>query len=270
MKLFNNLINGELIKLKSEKFLYNQRIAGKVAANAIQLLCDLVSNKTTNSLLELDNIVGNFITENGCSATFKNYKGFPNNCCFSVNKILVHGVAINYKLQEGDMITFDLGATFKNSYIADTATTVIYGEASSSEHIRLLNATKEALKRGIGAAKVGNRIGDIGSAIYKSAKGNGYDVYTNYGGHGICMTNDGVGIPHARPFVSNRSNPNEGVRIQEGMVIAIEPLLTQGSTETYVDKDGWTVWGKQINCHEEHSIYIHADGPEIITKRKDE
>ena len=268
MRHTNILQSGELIRLKSPSFLFNQRIAGRIAAEAILLLKEYITNNTTKNLIELDDIVGKFIIENNCYPTFKNYKNFPNNCCFSINKILVHGVATKQILQKGDAITFDLGTTF-NGAIADTAATFVYGE-STIEQNKLIKATQEALYKGISVAKVGNRIGDIGHAIYKSAKGNGYDVYTRYGGHGICVNNDGTGRPHAPPFVSNRSLPHEGVRIQPGMTIAIEPLLTRGSTETYIANDGWTVEGKQLNCHFEHTIFIHEDHIEIITKRPDE
>lgn len=254
------------IKLKNDEWLKKQRIAGKIAAGALMLLSGLIKEKTTKSLIELDLIAEEYIIKNGGIPTFKGYGSppFPNSCCISVNNQLVHGVVTNYILQEGDLVSFDLGVTIEG-VIADTAITCIYGEAKTSMHTKLLKATKEALKKGIDAAKVGNRIGDIGNAIYKSAKNNGFNVIINYGGHGI-----DINTPHAFPFVPNKAQLNEGIRIQPGLTIAIEPLLTPGPIDTWVGDDNWTVYTKDINNHMEHTIFVHNDSTEIITDRQEQ
>lgn len=264
----SNFSDHSLIKLNGQNWLDKQRVAGKVAADAISLLVDLIKEKTTMTLLEMSEMAEKYIIDNGCSPTFKGYKGhgikeFPAAVCISVNHQLVHGIPTNYILKDGDLISFDLGATFEGA-IGDTATTVIYGEANP-EHTRLINATKECLKKAINVAKIGNHIGEIGNAIYKCAKGYGYNVVVPYGGHGISWNS-----PHTLPFIANRALPTEGIRIQSGLTIAIEPLLTLGSVETWVDVDGWTVNCKSLCAHEEHSIYVHEDYTEIITKRSDE
>jgi methionyl aminopeptidase len=117
--------------------------------------------------------------------------------------------------------------------------------------------------QGIQAVRVGKRLGCIGEAIYKSAKNNGFSIIQQYGGHGISW-----GTPHASPFVANKSSANEGMRMQNNLTLAIEPMLTMGSTKTWTDEDGWTVWCEaEISAHWEHTIYLHEDRVEIITDR---
>ena len=259
-------ING-FLKLKNQDWLEKQRVAGKVAASCLVMLEKEVRSGTNKSMIELDRIAGEFICDNGCQVTFFGYKGFPGNICVSINEQLVHGIPTERRLQEGDLVSFDLGATYQNC-IADTAITIIFGEARKPEHTRLVLATEEALMKGIAAIKVGNRLGCIGNAIYRSARGNGFEVITQYGGHGIDTRADGTGQPHAPPFVSNKASLDEGIRIQPGLVIAIEPLLCTASTQTVVDQDGWTVKTLSgISAHYEHSVYVHEDHVEIITDR---
>jgi len=254
-------------KLKDAQWLENQRVAGKVVAQALMLLENEVKNKTKLTTLELSRLAENFILSKDCLCTFKNYKGFPEAVCISVNKQLVHGIPDNYTLQEGDVIKFDLGATYKNA-IADSALTCIYGEPIKSEHIKLIESTEEALLKGIKSIDMDCQIGSIGHAINKSAKNNGFNIINNYGGHGICNHEDGSGMPHAPPFVANKANTNEGIRFAPGLVLAIEPLLCIGSPETKTSNDKWTVTTEGINAHFEHSVFIHEDHVEIITWRE--
>ena len=257
------------LKLKDKNFLDKQRVAGKVVARSLSMLESLVKEKTNLSTLELSRLVDDFIVSQNCIPTFKNYKGFPAAVCISVNNALVHGIPNDYKLQDGDVVKFDLGATFENT-IADSALTCIYGEPKKQEHVKLIKACEEALMKGIAAIKVGNNLGCIGNAIYKSAKGNGYSVVTAYGGHGICNHSDGSGMPHAPPFVCNRANPNERIRIQPGLVVAIEPMLLPYDVSTTTLDDGWTVVTKEVGTHQEHSIFVHDDCVEILTWRENE
>lgn len=248
-------------KLKGESWLEKQRVAGKVAAGALLLLEKLVREKAPLTLSEMNGIAEDYIWQNKCIPTFKNYKGtFPAGVCMSVNKQLVHGIPTNYKLQEGDVVSFDLGTTFEGA-IADTAITCVYGEAKA-EHLKIIKATEEALMKGIAAIGVGKKLGVIGHAIFRSAKGNGFNVVDDYGGHGLDWN-----IPHASPFVSNKSDPEEGFRIQPGLAIAIEPMLVPKDTSTEISEDGWTVLTKEIGAHFEHSVYVHEDHVEIITGR---
>lgn len=265
----DHLKNNEFIKLKDKDWLDKQRVSGKVTADTLSMLENHVKDKSKLSLLELDKIAENYILSQKCIPTFLGYNGFPNACCISVNNQLVHGIPTDYVLQDGDVVTFDLGATFEG-VISDSALTCIYGEPKKQEHVKMVNACEEALFKGLSAIKVGSHLGVIGNAIYRSAKGNGFNVIENYGGHGIDISDSGEGIPHAAPFVGNKASPDEGIRIQPGLTIAIEPLLCFGSTSTRVSSDGWTVVMDGVCVHTEHSIYVHQDHVEILTWRENE
>jgi len=265
MRSGNNTI-GDLVILHDEKFLERQRIAGKVTASTLSLLENLVKEKANLSLSEMDKMADEHIRKNSCEPTFYMYKGFPSHCCFSVNKQLVHGVATNYKLKDGDIISFDLGATYEGA-IADSAITCIFGDPVLERHSILVKDTQRSLYKGIQAAKTGNRLGAIGSAIWHYARSKGWGVITHYGGHGLEYNK-----PHANPFVANKGEPDAGLRLLPNMTLAIEPMLTSGSTKTWVDEgDKWTVWC-EADCsgHFEHSIFIHEDRVEVLTKRDGE
>ena len=253
--------DSSLVRLKDKNWLEKQRVAGRIAAETLLLLEGFVKDKTIHSLLVLNEVAENYITKNGGIPTFKGYKGFPAGVCMSVNKELVHGIPKNYVLQDGDLISFDLGVTVDGA-IADTAISCIFGEPKSERHVTLMRATEESLMKGIEAIQVGKRLGVIGQAISKHAKPYGFGLITNYGGHGLDWN-----IPHAPPFVENKSDENRGVRIQPGLAIAIEPMLVLGSTVTTTLNDGWTVVTPDWGAHFEHSIYVHEDHVEIITDR---
>jgi methionyl aminopeptidase len=262
----NPFSQNTIIKLKNKEWLDKQRVAGKVVAQTLNLLENLVKEKSKLSLLEMDKVATEFIVKNNCKPTFLNYKGFPAAVCMSVNKVLTHGIPSDYYLKDGDIISFDLGATFEET-IADAAITCIYGDPKSQEHIDLVRVTEESLLKGIGAISVGSRVGVIGEAISKHARKHNFGVISQYGGHGICRNADGTGMPHAAPFISNDSTPDEGVRIAPGLAIAIEPLLCIGSPKTKVLNDGWSVVTENISAHFEHSIFIHENSVEILTDR---
>lgn len=258
----NNFNVISLIRLKDQNWLEKQRVAGKVIAGTLSLLESLVKEKTTKSLIELNSIAEEYILKNNCTCTFKNYKGFPAGVCISVNKQLVHGIPTNYYLQDGDIVTFDLGATFEGA-IADSAITCIFGNPKSELHQKVVSTTQDALMKGIEAVKIGQKLGNIGYSISRVAKKAGLNIIENYGGHGLDWN-----TPHSAPFVANKSTPDEGIIIQPGLSIAIEPMLTDGSTRTWVDNDGWTVWcDSNISAHFEHSIFVHENTVEIITDR---
>lgn len=265
MKISQKFNSNDILVCRDQQWLEKQRVAGKVVAGALSLLENLVKEKTKLTLLELSKIAEDFIIQNKCTPTFKGYKGFPEAVCCSVNKQLVHGIPGNNCLQEGDVVSFDLGATFEG-VIADSANTLIYGEAVSKEHINLINTTREALYAAINKIKIGSQLGVIGDTIYKIGKRNGYGVVHHYGGHGITENN-----PHCFPFVSNKDEINNGIRFQPGVTIAIEPLFVLGGDNfTYTGNDGWTVLTRNISCHMEHTIFIHEDKVEILTLREDE
>lgn len=262
MKIDVNKKEAGMMVLWDQDHLNKLRVAGKVAADALSLLVDAVASGTKMTEIQLSKMAEDYIVSKGCKATFKGYKGFPEAVCISVNKTLVHGVPRNKQLVDGDVITFDLGATFEGM-IGDTATTCIYGSANR-EHEILANATKLALKEAIKKIKIGKRLGIIGETIYKIGKSNGLSVVHQYGGHGI-----GVNKPHSFPFVSNKDSEDNGIRFQSGMTLCLEPLFVLGNDNfTYIAEDNWSVNCRNICAHEEHTVFVHDDGVEILTERQ--
>jgi methionyl aminopeptidase len=274
MKYQNKNYGSEFIILQNEQWISDVRIAGKACAEIMILLENLIKDKTKLSLLDIDRFTEEEIIKRDCIPTFKNYRGFPNSLCVSINTGLVHGVPKEYYLKEGDLVSFDFGATFgegNHKAIADNAITLIYGTPNSNEDVRLIETTKKCLENGINAIQIGKKIGIIGNAIYKTANNAGYKVIENYGGHGLTGLIDGENMPHGQPFICNRAYADDGVRFQNGMCIAIEPLLTKGDIKTSTDTiDKWTVSTEKLNAHWEHTILILDNKVEVITRRKNE
>ncbi len=274
MKIGSAVGVGQLVNLHSEDWLARQRIAGKVAAKTLSELERLVSVKSNLTTRELSEVAESVIFDHGCEPTFKGYKGhgsvpFPAAVCISVNRQVVHGVPTDYRLQEGDLVSFDLGATYQGA-VADSAITCCFGEYKSKQHQDLVVGTRQALLSGIQAVVVGKRLGSIGHAVYKKAQEYNISVITQYGGHGISETHDRKPMPHATPFVANKAEPNEGIVMQKGLVIAIEPQCCIGSPKTRVGADKWTVETEGVSAHFEHSVFLHENTVEIITLRENE
>lgn len=254
--------NHNLIKLKDSNWLSRQQVAGKCVAGVLQTLNEMVVNKAPNlSLKQMEDEALRQILAAQCTPTFQGYKGFPGAICLSVNKQLVHGIPSDYLLQEGDVVKFDLGATYQGA-IADAAVTAIYGKPKSPQHVELLEVCKESLNQAIKSIQIGKNLGCIGNTIHKYVTSRSrFSLITDYGGHGIDEN-----IPHAPPFVANKAKANEGPRIQEGLAIAIEPMLVIGDNITRIASDGWTVITAGIGAHFEHSIYVGLDKIHIVTE----
>lgn len=182
---------------------------------------------------ELDRIAEQYIRDNGAEPAFLGYNGFPYTLCLSVNETVVHGFPSEYILQEGDVVSVDCGTKYKG-YIGDSAYTFPVGEVSE-ETKRLLDATKASLYKGIEKAVAGSRIGDIGNAIQSYVESLGFSVVREMVGHGIGKK------MHESPEVPNYGRPGRGVKLQEGMVICIEPMINAGRKEVYLDDNGWGV-----------------------------
>ena len=201
-----------LIQLMGNSWLENARIAGKVVRDSLNLLQNYVNNKTELTALELSKEIEKFILSNNCQATFKGYKGFPEAVCISINNELVHGIPKNFKFKDGDIISFDLGATYNGS-IADAAITCVYGNYKTESHKEILELTKQTLEASISSIKIGNRIGSIGETIFNFVKNNkkhNLNLIQNYGGHGISIDRLGNGVPHSDPFISNKDLSTNG------------------------------------------------------------
>lgn len=255
----------QLILLHSNQFLVNQRIAGKCVGECLRTLKRIIEHGAPDLTPKvLEGIASGIIADFKCIPTFHLYKGFSGKICVSVNKELVHGIPDNRKLISGDVVKVDLGATFHGA-IADAALTAVVGGCQNQKNQELIEICQLSLTNAIAAVKVGKPLGCIGSSINHVVKKTRFGLITQYGGHGISITEDGVGIPHASPFVCNKSQANEGIIIQAGMSLAIEPMLVIGGTETKVLSDGWTVMGNGISAHFEHTIFVHQDKVEVMT-----
>jgi methionyl aminopeptidase len=241
---------GEIISLKDQLWLRRQKIAGNVLSNLHREIFSMMKRKSSITLNDLGKFSDEFIRHNDCTPTFYQYRGFPGCICTSLNKELVHGIPRDIVLKEGDVLKVDIGTTFEGA-IADCAVTYVYGKPSE-QISKLLISCQEALSEAIQSVKIGSRIGIIGKTIFEKSKKDGFGVISTYGGHGI-----GYNKLHDNPFVPNKSKEDEGIVIQPGLSIAIEPMFVIGNnTHTRLNSDGWTVLTKEIGAHFEHSITI--------------
>lgn len=212
------------------------------------------------STLELDRIAEEFIRSHGALPAFKGYEGFPNALCISINDVVVHGIpSAKSILKEGDVVSIDCG-TLKNGFYGDSAYTFEVGEVAD-EIRKLLRVTKESLYQGIAKAVVGMRIGDIGYAVQSWCEKEGYSVVREMVGHGV-----GRHL-HEDPQVPNYGRQGNGVKLKEGMVIAIEPMINLGKRHVFMENDGWTIRTKdgKPSAHFEHTIAIGKQGADILS-----
>jgi len=208
---------------------------------------------------ELDVIAAKEVERLGAKPSFKGYRGFPANVCVSVNDEVVHGIPGERVLRQGDIVSLDLGVSYMG-FQGDAAITVGVGEIVSQAK-ELLEATKGGLKAGIAAAHAGGRLGDISAAIQNYAETRGYSVVREYSGHGIGRE------MHEEPQIPNFGLPGTGPVLQEGMTLALEPMVNVGDWRTRVGDDQWTVLTADgsLSAHFEHTIAITDGEPEVLT-----
>lgn len=234
--------------------------ASKLTADTLSLLEKTV--KPGISTLELDCIAEEYIRAHGGIPSCKGYEGYPASLCTSVNDMVVHGIPSAKKiLRKGDIISIDLVVEL-NGYMGDSCITIPVGH-TNKKNLQLIEVTEQALFAGIKQAVPGNHVGDIGYAVEKTVKPYGYGVLREYVGHGI-----GTDM-HEDPEIPNYGTPGHGPRLEEGMVICIEPMITMGSAEILTLRDGWgvvTADGKPA-AHIEHTVVVTKDGPRILTLR---
>ena len=249
-----------MIDYKTEEEIELQResslLVGKTLAEVAKIIRPGVST------LDLDKIAEEFIHDNNAIPGFKDYNGFPNSLCTSVNEQVVHGIPNNKPLKEGDIVSVDCGV-YKNEFFGDSAYTFTVGEVSV-EIQQLLDVTKQSLLLGLEQAIVGNRIGDIGYAIQKYSESHGYGVVRELVGHGL-----GRAL-HEAPEVPNYGRRRSGLKLKEGLVLAIEPMINLGVKEVRQLKDGWTIVtadGKP-SAHFEHDVAIRKGKPEVLSTFK--
>ncbi|MBQ1686869.1 MAG: type I methionyl aminopeptidase [Ruminococcus sp.] len=247
-----------MVSLKTARELSLMKDACRISAEALRAAGEAV--KPGISTLEIDTIVRQYIEKQGATPSFLGYGGFPASACISVNNVVIHGIPKpTTVLKDGDIVSIDTGACYRG-YHGDNAYTFPCGSISA-EAQRLLDATRESLYEGIKQATVGNRIGDIGSAVQEYVEARSYSVVRKYVGHGV-----GAKL-HEDPNVPNYGTKGKGIRLLPGMTIAIEPMVNEGTHHTRVLGDKWTVVtvDGRLSAHFEHTIAITPDGPKILT-----
>jgi len=231
--------------------------AGQVVADVIALLAENMQPGITTG--DLDAIAEEHIRSRGGVPTFKGYRGYPASICVSPNAMVVHGIPGEYELQGGDVVSVDVGVTL-GGFVADSAWTFGVGEVSP-EAEQLMQATQAALEAGIEQARAGNRVGDISAAVQRSAERAGYSVIRSLVGHGVGRS------MHEEPQIPNYGEPGRGPRLEPGMTLAIEPMISAGSPEIYVHEDQWSISTSDdsLTAHFEHTVAVTDDAPRILT-----
>ena len=231
--------------------------AGEILVATLELLEGKI--RPGVSTAELDAIAERFIRSRGATPTFKGYRGFPGSICASPNAMVVHGIPGPYRLKGGDTISVDVGVTL-DGWVADAARTFPV-EKVSPQARRLLAATEEALHAGVAQCLPGNRMGDVSSAIQRVAEGAGLSIVRSLVGHGVGRS------MHEDPQVPNYGKPGKGPLLEEGMVLAIEPMTTAGRPGVRVGGDGWAIYSEDGSptAHFEFTVAVTAQGPRVLT-----
>ena len=246
-----------MIIRKSQSEIETMARAGKVVADTLALLQESIRPGVTTE--ELDRLAEDYIRAQGGYPTFKGYKGYPAAICASPNDMVVHGIPGGYRLADGDVLSIDVGVTL-DGFVADSAWTYAVGEISP-EADRLLDACQRALYAGIEQARLGNDVGDISAAVQRVTEDAGFSVIRSLVGHGVGRS------MHEDPQVPNFAGPYRGPKLQEGMTIAIEPMITAGGAEVFLHDDDWSISTEDASlaAHFEHTVAVTAEGPRILT-----
>ncbi len=250
-------------QLKSPSEIDAMAAAGAALGECLDLLVAAVAPGVT--LLELDELAESAIRERGGTPAFLGYPGapgavdFPGSICSSLNDVVVHGIPSPVTLEDGDILSVDCGLIL-DGWVADSARTVPVGSISAAA-AELVSVTETALQRGIQAARPGNTIGDIGHAVQTEVESGGFSVVRSLVGHGVGRS------MHEDPQVPNYGRPGEGLPIEPGLVIAIEPMVNAGGYDVTVDEDRWTIRTKDgsLSAHAEHTVAVTESGPRILT-----
>lgn len=252
-----------MVRLKTKKEIELLTTGGRLLGELLNRLVAKVKPGVTGR--HLDQLAQQWISEAGTKPSFLGYgpggsEPFPAALCVSVNNAVVHGLLNDELLKEGDIVGLDLGIIYKNLYL-DAARTVPVGKISD-EAEQLLLVTREALRLGITAAQIGNTIGDIGASVQEYVEGEGYGVVRQLVGHGV-----GYAV-HEEPQVPNFGTAGKGLKLQDGLVLAIEPMVTIGNPLVSTGKDGWTVVTKDgsLAAHEEDTVAITSRGTRVLTR----
>lgn len=250
---------GAKVELKNSHELALMRKAGRVVSDVLDALERAA--RAGMSTWELDRLAEEITYERGAKPAFKGYLGFPASLCASVNEEVVHGIPSRKRvLREGDLLKLDFGASYEG-YFADAARTVAIGKGSAASR-RLMESTRDALERAIAQMCPGNSLGDLGHAIQSHVEALGFSVVRDFVGHGIGRS------LHEPPHVPNFGKPGKGLKLAAGMVLAIEPMVNQGSADVRILADDWTAVTEdgQLSAHFEHTVLVTEAGPEVLTR----
>jgi methionyl aminopeptidase len=250
-------VSNKNIILKSERELEIMRPAGAIAAKVLDDISGFIRPGVTTK--QVDEFAGERIKFYGAKSAFLGYRKYPCQTCISVNDEVVHGIAGDRQLRLGDIVSLDVGVTYKG-FIGDTARTVAVGGCGVQAQ-RLMDVTEQALYVGIEQAKAGNRVTDISRAIQNYVEGNGFSVVREFVGHGVGRT------VHEEPQVPNFVDARSNAKLVPGMTIAIEPMVNAGQPGVKMLNDGWTVVTQDgsLSAHFEHTVLITEGEPEILT-----
>jgi methionyl aminopeptidase len=246
------------VELKTKGELAAMVRAGDVAGRTLKAVADAIEVGITTK--ELDRIAEKFIRTNGGVPTFIGYRGYPASLCVSINDEVVHGIPGSRKIKAGDVVSVDVAATV-DGFVGDTATTVLV-EPVSKEAARLWSVTEASLEAAIESMRVGKRLGDVSAAVQAVIDAAKLGIVRDFVGHGIGRA------MHEEPAVPNYGKAGTGIRLEPGLVLAIEPMVTLGNFDVRVLSDGWTVVTRDgsLAAHIEHTIAVTEDGPRVLTK----
>jgi methionyl aminopeptidase len=246
-----------MIIRKSEKEIDAMARAGRVVADTLALLGETLRAGVTTK--ELDEVAEEYIRSQGGVPSFKGYHGFPASICTSPNSMVVHGIPGSYRVEEGNLISVDVGVTL-GGFVADSAYTFAVGQIDD-ETQRLLDVCQAALEAGIEQARAGNHIGDISAAVQRTTEEAGFAVVRSLVGHGIGR------LMHEEPQIPNWGEPGRGPELAPGMTLAIEPMINAGSAEVVVAEDRWSISTEDdsLSAHFEHTVAVTEAQPRILT-----
>ncbi len=242
---------------KSAQEIDRMAAAGAVLVRTMNLLESKIRPGVTTQ--ELDTAAEKFIRSQGCEPAFKGYRGFPGSICASPNSMVVHGIPGAYKLAKGDILSVDIGVV-KDGWVADAARTFPVGPVSE-EAAKLLSVTEASLLLAVEQCRPGNHLGDIGYAVQQHVEANGFSVIRTLVGHGVGRA------MHEDPQVPNYGREGSGVRLEAGMVLAVEPMVNVGKHTVRMANDGWSIFSQDgsLAAHFEFTVAITAEGPRILT-----
>jgi methionyl aminopeptidase len=246
-----------MIIRKTPEQVEKMALAGDVLVRCLKMLEAKTRAGVTTG--ELDAAAEKFIRSQGATPAFKGYRGFPGSICASPNSMVVHGIPGRYELQRGDVLSIDVGVV-KDGWVADAAITVPVG-AVAPDAVKLLDVTKASLFAGVEQMRPGNHLGDVSAAIQRSVEAEGLSIIRTLVGHGIGRE------MHEEPQVPNFGEPGKGPELEEGMVLAIEPMVNVGGPLVRMDEDGWSVFSEDdsLAAHFEFTVAVTAEGPRILT-----